>query len=33
MNAARTLLIKEISIAKNLEEESIAGEVEKLLVE
>src|SRR3972149_5853070 len=33
MNAARTLLIKEISISKNLEEESIAGEVEKLLVE
>ena len=33
MNAARTLLIKEISISKDLEEESIAGEVEKLLVE
>ena len=33
MNSARALLIKEISIAKNLEEESIAGEVEKLLVE
>ncbi|HEY7535644.1 MAG TPA: CarD family transcriptional regulator [Thermodesulfobacteriota bacterium] len=33
MNAARTLLIKEISIARNLEEESIAGEVQKLLSE
>lgn len=31
MDAARMLLIKEISISKNSEEESIAGEVEKLL--
>ncbi len=31
MDAARTLLIKEISISKNSEEESIAGEVERLL--
>jgi CarD family transcriptional regulator len=33
LNAARTLLVKEISIAKNLEEESISGEVQKLLGE
>jgi CarD family transcriptional regulator len=31
MDAARALLIKEISIAKSLEEESVAGEIEKLL--
>src|SRR5579885_2432953 len=31
MYTARMLLIKEISISKNSEEESIAGEVEKLL--
>jgi CarD family transcriptional regulator len=31
MDAARVLLIKEISIAKSLEEESVAGEIERLL--
>jgi CarD family transcriptional regulator len=31
MDAARALLIKEISIAKSLEEESVAGEIERLL--
>jgi CarD family transcriptional regulator len=31
MDAARTLLIKEISISKNSEEESVAGEVKRLL--
>lgn len=33
MDAARALLIKEISIAKNSEEESVAGEIEKLLTQ
>lgn len=31
MDAARALLIKEISIAKGLEEEVVAGEIERLL--
>jgi len=31
MDSARALLVKEISIAKSLEEESVAGEIEKLL--
>jgi CarD family transcriptional regulator len=31
MDAARTLLIKEISISKSLEEASVSGEVERLL--
>ncbi len=31
MDAARTLLIREISVSKNSEEESVAGEVERLL--
>ena len=31
MDAARALLVKEISIAKSLEEESVAGEIERLL--
>jgi CarD family transcriptional regulator len=33
MDAARALLVKEISIAKSLEEESVAGEIEKLLTQ
>lgn len=33
MDAARALLIKEISIAKNSEEESVAGEIENLLTQ
>ncbi len=31
MDSARTLLVKEISIAKNLEEDSVTKEIEKLL--
>jgi len=31
MDSARTLLIKEISIAKNLGEDSVTKEIEKLL--
>ncbi len=31
MDSARALLVKEISIAKSSEEESVAGEIEKLL--
>jgi CarD family transcriptional regulator len=32
MDSARTLLVKEISIAKNLGEESVTKEIEKLLL-